>query len=86
MVGRLFAQDPNLYADIIFDKTDNLSLLQRFHERFGAAIQLFEANDKAGFIKQFSEISTWFGEYAQTCLVDSKQLLLKADDDRMLRK
>lgn len=86
MVGRLFAQDANLYADIIFDKPENLSLLQRFHERFGDAIRLFEANDKAGFIKQFSEISNWFGEYAKTCLVDSKQLLLKADDDRMLRK
>ena len=57
MVGRLFAQDANLYADIIFDKPENLSLLQRFHERFGDAIRLFEANDKAGFIKQFSEIS-----------------------------
>lgn len=86
MVGRLFAQDPHLYADIIFDKTENLSLLQRFHTRFAEAIRLFEANDKQGFIAQFSSISTWFGNYAKTCLVDSKQLLLKADDDRMLRK
>ena len=86
MVGRLFAQDANLYADIIFDKNENLALLQRFHTRFGEAIRLFESNDKAGFIQQFAQISEWFGDYAKTCLVDSKQLLLKADDDRMLRK
>ncbi len=86
MVGRLFAQDPNLYADIIFDNSKNLALLKRFRDRFDDAIALFEANDKAQFIEQFSLISQWFGDYAKTCLVDSKQLLLKADDDRMLRK
>lgn len=86
MVGRLFAQDPNLYADIIFDNPQNLALLKRFRNRFDEAIALFEANDKAQFVAQFALISKWFGDYAKTCLVDSKQLLLKADDDRMLRK
>ena len=86
MVGRLFAQDPNLYADIIFDNSENLALLKRFRTRFDEAIALFEANDKAQFVEQFTHISKWFGDYAKTCLVDSKQLLLKADDDRMLRK
>lgn len=86
MVGRLFAQDPNLYADIIFDNTENLALLKRFRTRFDEAIALFEANNKAQFVEQFRYISQWFGDYAKACLVDSKQLLLKADDDRMLRK
>ncbi|MDG1922185.1 MAG: bifunctional chorismate mutase/prephenate dehydrogenase [Glaciecola sp.] len=86
MVGRLFAQDPNLYADIIFNNAENLALLKRFLTRFDEAIHLFETNDKAQFIEQFTQISKWFGDYAKTCLVDSKQLLLKADDDRMLRK
>ncbi|MET1219919.1 MAG: bifunctional chorismate mutase/prephenate dehydrogenase [Glaciecola sp.] len=86
MVGRLFAQDPNLYADIIMDNSENLALLKRFHERYAEALTLFENHDKQRFVAQFSEISKWFGEYAKTCLQDSKQLLLKADDDRMLRK
>ena len=41
---------------------------------------------KHNLFEQFTQISKWFGDYAKTCLVDSKQLLLKADDDRMLRK
>ena len=86
MVGRLFAQDPNLYADIIFNNSENLALLKRFRTRFDEAINLFETNNKAQFVEQFTQISKWFGDYAKTCLVDSKQLLLKADDDRMLRK
>ncbi len=86
MVGRLFAQDPELYADIIFNDKRNVELLKRFNTRFNEAIRLFEAGDKAEFIKQFMQIGGWFGDYAKQCLVDSKRLLLKADDDRMLRK
>lgn len=86
MVGRLFAQAPELYADIIFNNPDNVALLRRFHERFGLALDVLERGDKKAFIKQFLEIGGWFGDYAKMCLVDSKQLLLKADDGQMLRK
>ena len=86
MVGRLFAQSPQLYADIIFNNPANFALLRRFHERFGSALALLENNDKAGFMDEFRRIGDWFGDYASKCLVDSKKLLLKADDDEMLRK
>ncbi|MBT0587540.1 bifunctional chorismate mutase/prephenate dehydrogenase [Alteromonas oceanisediminis] len=85
MVGRLFAQDPKLYADIIFNDPRNVRLLENFHQRFGEALDLFRTGDKADFIKQFLEIGNWLGDYAKKCLVDSKKLLLKADDDQMLR-
>lgn len=86
MVGRLFAQAPELYADIIFNNPDNVALLRRFHRRFGLALDMLERGDKQDFIKQFLTVGAWFGSYAKTCLVDSKQLLLKADDGHLLRK
>jgi chorismate mutase/prephenate dehydrogenase len=86
MVGRLFAQEPSLYADIIFNNAESLALLKRFHARFGEALQLVEEVDKASFVSQFNETKKWFGDYAQQCLIDSKQLLLKADDSQLLRK
>ncbi len=86
MVGRLFAQAPALYADIIFNDLDNVRLLERFHHRFGEAIKLLKDNNKKGFIDKFKEVEAWFGEYATECLKDSKQMLLKADDGRLLRK
>ncbi len=86
MVGRLFAQAPNLYADIIFNNPDNFTLLRRFHKRFGDALSVLEAGDKPAFTRQFAEVGNWFGEYAKRCLTDSKQLLLKADDSHLLRK
>ena len=84
MVGRLFAQDPALYADIIFDNKDSVALLTEFSVKFNQALSLVENNDKVEFIKQFFEIGSWFGDYSKQCLVSSRQLLLKADDDRSL--
>ncbi|NDW20861.1 bifunctional chorismate mutase/prephenate dehydrogenase [Alteromonas hispanica] len=85
MVGRLFAQSPQLYADIIFNNPDNFALLRRFYERFGLALSLLESGDKKAFVEQFMKVGSWFGDYAKKCLVDSKQLLLKADDGQLLR-
>lgn len=84
MVGRLFAQDPELYADIIFSNVESIGLLKRFRDRFDAALTLLEQGNKGEFVKQFFVIGNWFGPYAKQCLVNSKQLLLKADDDRKL--
>lgn len=86
MVGRLFAQAPSLYADIIFHDTANIALLERFHERFGKAVALLKSQDKEAFIDCFKDVENWFGEYASQCLKDSKQMLLKADDGHLLRK
>lgn len=86
MVGRLFAQAPSLYADIIFNDTANIALLERFHERFGKAVALLKSQDKQAFIDCFKDVESWFGEYASQCLKDSKQMLLKADDGHLLRK
>ncbi|MEM0911994.1 MAG: bifunctional chorismate mutase/prephenate dehydrogenase [Pseudomonadota bacterium] len=85
MVGRLFAQAPELYADIIFQDASNISLLQNFADRFNNAIRLLESNDKESFMEEFKQVSAWFGDYAMQCLLDSKQMLLKADDSHLLR-
>ena len=84
MVGRLFAQDPVLYGDIIFSSKTGTALLKRFQRRFNEAMTLLESGDEDAFIAQFKAIANWFGDYAKQSLVDSKKLLLKADDDRTL--
>ena len=81
-----FAQAPSLYADIIFNNQANLELLERFHQRFSEALTLVKNQDKEGFIERFTDVEAWFGEYAKQCLIDSKQMLLKADDGQLLRK
>ncbi|RQM37091.1 bifunctional chorismate mutase/prephenate dehydrogenase [Erwinia psidii] len=82
MVGRLFAQDPQLYADIIMSSENNLALIKRYYQRFGEAIKLLEKGDKQEFINSFRKVETWFGEYARRFLLESQTLLRQANDSR----
>ena len=82
MVGRLFAQDPQLYADIIMSSENNLALIKRYYQRFGEAITLLEHGDKQAFIDSFRKVEHWFGDYAQRFPSESRTLLRQANDNR----
>ena len=82
MVGRLFAQDPQLYADIIMSSENNLALIKRYYQRFGEAITLLEHGDKQAFIDSFRKVEHWFGDYATRFQSESRTLLRQANDSR----
>lgn len=80
MVGRLFAQDAQLYCDIIMSSEQNIEMIKRFHSRFGEAIQLLEQNDKQGFIRSFNHVEQWFGDFAPRFMKESQNMLRQAKD------
>ncbi|WP_130012029.1 bifunctional chorismate mutase/prephenate dehydrogenase [Serinicoccus sediminis] len=82
MVGRLFAQDAELYFDIITGSSDALELIERYHERYSTAIELLRTGDREAFVRQFGEVEAWFGEHADRFLGESKALLAHADASR----
>lgn len=82
MVGRLFAQDPQLYADIIMSSQDNIDLIKRYYECIGQMLKLLEQQDKTSFIESFDQVTEWFGEYAQRFIKESQSLLKFANDSR----
>ncbi|WP_446469632.1 bifunctional chorismate mutase/prephenate dehydrogenase [Xenorhabdus stockiae] len=83
MVGRLFAQDPQLYADIIMSSPENLELIRRYHQSFGQALALLENQDKKAFIASFNQVSEWFGDEANRFMKESRALLQQANDNRV---
>ena len=82
MVGRLFAQDPVLYADIILSSPRNLDMIRRYHTRFGELLTQLEQGKREDFVEQFSTVSEFFGDYADTFLKESRNLLAQANDSR----
>ncbi|MGJ8694275.1 MAG: bifunctional chorismate mutase/prephenate dehydrogenase [Thalassotalea sp.] len=80
MVGRLFAQNPILYTDIIFNNPENIGMMKRFAYRFLELLEDVENEDKTAFVEMFEQVSNWFGDYAQTFLAESKGMLLKASE------
>ncbi|USQ75489.1 bifunctional chorismate mutase/prephenate dehydrogenase [Ornithinimicrobium cryptoxanthini] len=82
MIGRLFGQDPELYADIIMASPDNLALIERYHDRFAEALEILRAGDREAFIARFREIGEWFGAHADRFRAESQSLLAHADAQR----
>lgn len=80
MVGRLFAQDPNLYGDIILSSQENIDMIKRFHRSFGEALAILDSKDKQAFVASFDKVSDWFGDYSQQFLDESQTLLKQAND------
>ena len=80
MIGRLFAQDAELYADIIMDKPENLEVIKSLKQSYEDALAFFEHGDKQGFINSFHQVKDWFGSYSEQFLKESRQLLQQAND------
>lgn len=82
MIGRLFAQDGALYADIIMDKPENLAVIESLKQSYEDSLAFFEQGDKQGFIQAFNQVRDWFGEYSELFMKESRQLLQQANDNR----
>lgn len=82
MVGRLFAQEPALYADIILSQKNNLEMIKRYHKHFSDAIKLLENGERDAFINRFKSVTSWMGDYSSLFLNESRALLQHAHDNR----
>ncbi len=82
MVGRLFAQNAELYADIMLSSVAVTGLLQRYQHRFNQLSHLLAARDKAGLMAEFAKGQAFFGPLASQFLQESRRLLQKAADER----
>ncbi|MBO6258735.1 MAG: bifunctional chorismate mutase/prephenate dehydrogenase [Succinivibrio sp.] len=82
MVGRLFAQDPRLYADIIMSSEANCKLISDYVEALKPELDLVRAKNTDEFTSRFMKARQFFGEYAEKFLKDSGAMLAKLQDDR----
>lgn len=85
MVGRLFAQSPELYSDIMLAQFDDVApLMKEYCEVFQQTFEKLKQNNKAGLIDDFALAKTFFSDSASTFLSQSKALLSKANDAKVL--
>ncbi|CAD83697.1 chorismate mutase/prephenate dehydrogenase [Candidatus Blochmanniella floridana] len=80
LIGRLFTQNPQLYADIIMSSKNNIIVIKRYYKRLGKMLMLLEQNNKEEFINQFKKIKCWLDSYAGIFLKDSSNLLKYIND------
>ncbi len=80
MTGRIFAQDAELYADIVFANKERRDLLMKFYEHQGGLMEMVKNDDKKGFIKEFEAVTDFFGSFASQALVESGYLINRLAD------
>jgi chorismate mutase / prephenate dehydrogenase len=84
MTGRLFAQNAELYSDIIYGADAAIELADGFSFELEQSIADLKNDDKDAFNSRFSEVAKWFGEKSKEFLQDSRAMLQTAQDSRDL--
>jgi len=77
MVGRLFAQDPSLYSEIIFASPKRLALLKDYLSSLTNNLAMVEKGDKEMFSTEFKKIADWFGSFSEQAMRESTYLIDK---------
>ena len=77
MVGRLFAQDSDLYAEIIFATPERRRLLKSYVASLSRHLDMLDRNDKEGFVREFNAIAQWFGPFGEQAMRESTFIIDK---------
>ncbi|MFT5705291.1 MAG: chorismate mutase/prephenate dehydrogenase [Shewanella sp.] len=80
MVGRLFAQSPELYADIIFAQKESMQAIGDYLQNYSHALSLLQAGDREAFVAEFKEVAQWFGDFAPQFQRESRAMLQSVND------
>ena len=65
LMGRIFDQDPKLYADIIMASPTRIALIAEFAEWLQHWVHKLQADDKTAFIEEFSSATKWMGDFTK---------------------
>jgi len=80
MVGRLFAQSPMLYTDIMLQAEHLPELISEYRHALDELLALVRSDDREGLIDRFRNVQGYFGELAPRLLAESAELLRKMHD------
>ncbi len=85
MVGRLFAQSPELYSDIMLAQFDDVEdLLANYQATFADTLEKLKTGNKAALIEGFADAKEYFSDATAHFLTQSRSLLNKANDAKVL--
>jgi len=75
MVGRFFAQDPRLYAEIVFASEERRKLLEDFMRFWQEHAGMLARAEKERFTEEFRKVAAWFGPFSEQAMRESAFLM-----------
>ncbi|MCO7226416.1 bifunctional chorismate mutase/prephenate dehydrogenase [Pleionea sp. CnH1-48] len=79
-IGRLFAQNPELYVDILLNSSQGVEVIESYSEQYQSLLALLKNKDRTGLLKCFNEVKEYLGDYAEDFLQESNRLLAAASE------
>ena len=75
VIGRLFAQDPELYASILFDNPDSERIRRTLRSATDELDDIVARRDRDRFIALFEQTADWFSDFAETAQDQSDRII-----------
>ncbi len=76
IIGRLFNQDPHLYANIIVSDNKRLDMIAEYAKLITEQASYLKNDDgKEQFVNHFNEVKNWMGEFSNKAYHESDRLL-----------
>lgn len=75
LMGRIFDQDPKLYADIIMSDSSRISLIENYVDYLKGWIEDLKNYNKEKFIQDFKQTSNWMGDFTHDSQIASDHFL-----------
>lgn len=75
IIGRLFSQDPKLYADIIMSDPQREALIGEYATFIQNQANAVMASDKTHFVERFNQVKEWMGSFADKAYQESDKML-----------
>lgn len=75
VIGRLFAQDAQLYASILFDNPDGDRVRDLLSTATTELHTLIAERDRDGFLRLFHETADWFSDFAEQAQQESDRII-----------
>ncbi len=75
MIGRMFSQRPELYADILTSNPDGARISHLFEQESGHFARAVVKGDRGSLIERFAEVKTYMAEFAAWAKKESDAIL-----------
>ncbi len=75
LIGRIFAQDPELYADIEMNNKDLIPLIDKYIKMAKKVKKAIKSKDKKAFTRLFEETSKFLGEFKKDAMKESDSII-----------
>lgn len=79
LLGRIFDQSPDLYADILMDSAKRIDLIDQYANWLKSWANKLKNNDRQEFIQEFIEVSQWMGDFTSKAQLASDHFLTEVN-------